>query len=72
VDISLLKRENELCRERIEGESPLHFIWRILWRKEVLIVEYKRVLFHMDEDLEKVISIVKEYQSRYGELEGVM
>lgn len=22
VDISLLKRENELCRERIEGESP--------------------------------------------------
>jgi hypothetical protein len=32
-------------------------------------VEYKRVLFQMDEDLEKVIGIVKMYQSRYGELE---
>jgi hypothetical protein len=34
-----------------------------------LIIEYKRVLFQMDEDLEKVIGIVKEYQARYGELE---
>lgn len=32
-------------------------------------VEYKRVLFQMDEDLEKVVGIVKMYQSRYGELE---
>jgi hypothetical protein len=36
------------------------------------MIEYKRVLFQMDEDLEKVIGIVKEYQSRYGELEGGM
>jgi len=34
-----------------------------------LIAEYKRVLFQMDEDLERVVAIVKAYQARYGKLE---
>jgi hypothetical protein len=33
------------------------------------MVEYKRVLFQMDEDLEKTIEIVKSYKSRFGGLE---
>jgi len=63
LEIATLKRENELCKERIEGEvpcSPFHSIK----------TEYKRVLFQMDEDLENVIAIVKAYQERYGDLES--
>ena len=63
IEIAMLKRENELCMERIEGTSP---DFRL---DENNGVEYKRVLFRMDEDLEKVIGVVKMYQSRYGELE---
>jgi len=63
IEIAMLKRENELCKERIEGTCPPIRV------NESNGVEYKRVLFQMDEDLEKVIGIVKMYQSRYGELE---
>jgi len=61
LEIATLRRENELCKERIEGEvhcSPFHSR-----------TEYKRILFQMDEDLENVIAIVKAYQERYGDLE---
>ena len=63
IEIAMLKRENELCKERIEGTAPPISV------NESNRVEYKRVLFQMDDDLEKVIGIVKMYQSRYGELE---
>jgi len=60
IEIAMLRRENELCKGRIEGTYL---------RGMRLTVEYKKVLFQMDEDLEKVIAIVKMYQARYGELE---
>lgn len=34
--------------------------------------DYKRVLFEMDEDLERCVALVKEYQIRYGELEQLL
>jgi len=34
-----------------------------------LTLEYKREIFQLDEELEKLIEIVKEYRERYGELE---
>jgi hypothetical protein len=61
LEIAILRRENELCKTRIEGNSRYGALR--------LIIEYKRVLFQMDEDLENVIAIVKAYQERYGELE---
>jgi hypothetical protein len=61
LEIATLRRENELRKTRIERDT------RYGARK--LTIEYKRVLFQMDEDLENVIAIVKAYQERYGELE---
>ena len=62
MEISLLKRENEGLREVVEGISHMS-------ERNGLCSEYKRALFEMDEDLEKVVAVVKEYQAKYGELE---
>jgi hypothetical protein len=62
IEIALLKRENELCKERIEG---MFYIFLV-----ELSLEYKRVLFQMDEDVEKLVLEVKMYRERFGELEG--
>lgn len=59
LEIALLKREIEMCKERTEG-------FRVWFR---LIVEYKRVMFEMDDELEKVVGIVEAYRERFGELE---
>jgi protein subunit release factor A len=62
MEIGLLKRENEGLREVVEGISHIR-------ERNGLCLEYKRALFEMDEDLEKVVAVVKEYQAKYGELE---
>jgi hypothetical protein len=59
LEIALLKREIEMCKERTEGFG--------VWFR--LIVEYKRVMFEMDDELEKVVGIVEAYRERFGELE---
>jgi hypothetical protein len=58
-----LKRENELCKERIEGYIGA-FFRGVSW-----LLEYKRIMFEMDDELEKTVSIVESYRERFGELE---
>jgi hypothetical protein len=63
MEIGLLKRENEQLREMMEGLFPRSR------KKTDIFADYKRALFEMDEDLERVIGLVKEYRTRYGDLE---